>query len=68
MESFTPEQHERYEQYRRSAINKNTVRKVGRLQAGTIIINDAIHRCAVHPYDIWDEPKHECCSGYRWFL
>lgn len=28
MESFTPEQHERYEQYRRSAINRNTVRKV----------------------------------------
>lgn len=28
MESFTPEQHERYEQYWRSAVNRNTVRKV----------------------------------------
>ncbi|KAG8935290.1 hypothetical protein FRC01_003041 [Tulasnella sp. 417] len=27
MENFTQDQHDRYEQYRRSAINKNTVRK-----------------------------------------
>ncbi|KAG8925489.1 hypothetical protein FRC02_009629 [Tulasnella sp. 418] len=27
MQNFTPEQHDRYDQYRRSAINKNTVRK-----------------------------------------
>ncbi|KAG9025758.1 hypothetical protein FRB95_009802 [Tulasnella sp. JGI-2019a] len=35
MESFTPEQHERYEQYRRSAINKNTVRKFIHTTFGT---------------------------------